>query len=114
MAVLEAYPWPGNIRELENLIERMVVLGSDNQVIDEKDLPFDLLFHGVSMEESKKGESVERGLINACRAFEHQYILRALRNCKWNQTHAAQLLKIHRNTLVKKIKRLNIKLKQDK
>jgi hypothetical protein len=36
--ILEAYPWPGNIRELENLIERMVVLGSDNQPIDEKDL----------------------------------------------------------------------------
>ena len=114
MAVLEAYPWPGNIRELENLIERMVVLGSDNQLIDEKDLPFDLLFHGESMREPEKGESVEKGLVKACQAFEHQYILRALRNCKWNQTKTAQLLKIHRNTLVKKIQRLNIKVKQDK
>jgi len=114
MAVLEAYPWPGNIRELENLIERMVVLGSDNQLIDEKDLPFDLLFHGESMEEPEKGASVEKGLVKVCQAFEHQYILRALRNCKWNQTKTAQLLKIHRNTLVKKIQRLNIKVKQNK
>jgi transcriptional regulator with PAS, ATPase and Fis domain len=50
MDVLEAYPWPGNIRELENFIERMVVLGSDDRLIEEKDLPFDLLFHGELIE----------------------------------------------------------------
>ncbi|MCP3898315.1 MAG: sigma-54-dependent Fis family transcriptional regulator, partial [Desulfobacteraceae bacterium] len=36
ISVLETYPWPGNIRELENLIERMVVLGSEDEFIDEK------------------------------------------------------------------------------
>ncbi len=115
MAVLEAYPWPGNIRELENLIERMVVLGSENQLIDEKDLPFDLLFHGESMdEEPEKGESADKGLFKACQAFESQYIWRALRSCKRNQTETAKFLKIHRNTLIKKIRRLNIKVKEDK
>ncbi len=114
MAVLKAYPWPGNIRELENLIERMVVLGSDDQLIDEKVLPFDLLFHGKSMENQEKGESIDNGLVKSCRTFERQYILRALRNCKWNQTQTARLLKIHRNTLIKKIKTLNIKVRKNK
>ncbi|KKK65077.1 hypothetical protein LCGC14_2977790, partial [marine sediment metagenome] len=105
---------PGNIRELENLIERMVVLGSDDQLIDEKVLPFDLLFHGKSMENQEKGESIDNGLVKSCRAFERQYILHALQNCKWNQTQTARLLKIHRNTLIKKIKTLNIKTKKNK
>ncbi len=106
-AVLEEYPWPGNIRELENLIERMVVLGSENQVIDEKDLPFDLLFHTES-EKGAKGIKENKGLIKARHAFERLFILRALQNCQWNQTRTADLLGIHRNTLIQKMKRLNL------
>ncbi len=111
MDVLEAYPWPGNIRELENLIERMVVLGSDDRPIEEKDLPFDLLFHGELIEEAEKGVSGDRGLINACRSFERRYISLSLQKCNWNRAEAARQLKIHRNTLIKKIKSLNLNVK---
>jgi DNA-binding NtrC family response regulator len=108
LSVLEAYPWPGNIRELENLIERMVVLGSDNQPIDEKDLPFDLLFHTDSGREAAEGARENKGLIKARQAFERHYIQRALQNCQWNQTQTAQVLGIHRNTLIQKIKGLHL------
>ena len=108
LAVLEDYPWPGNIRELENLMERMVVLGSDHQPIDEKDLPFDLLFHTDSGREAAEETREKRGLIHARQAFERHYILRALQNCQWNQTQTAQVLGIHRNTLIQKIKTLNL------
>lgn len=108
MAVLEAYPWPGNIRELENLMERMVVLEADGKTIDEKSLPFDLFFHDGSAEEEKEGKTANRGLIEARRAFERQYVVRALRSCRWNQAETARMLKIHRNTLVQKIKSLHI------
>ncbi len=108
IAVLEAYPWPGNIRELENLIERMVVLGTENQFIDEKDLPFDLLIHGESTKDARKGMGENKGLIQARQSFERLYILRALQNCRWNQTSAANLLGIHRNTLIQKMKTLNL------
>jgi DNA-binding NtrC family response regulator len=108
IAVLETYPWPGNIRELENLIERMVVLGSDNKFIDEKDLPFDLLFHGETIKGADKGTKENKGLLQARQSFERLYILRALQNCRWNQTHAATLLGIHRNTLIQKMKALNL------
>ncbi|MCP3901230.1 MAG: sigma-54-dependent Fis family transcriptional regulator, partial [Desulfobacteraceae bacterium] len=108
ISVLETYPWPGNIRELENLIERMVVLGSEDEFIDEKDLPFDLLFHGEAVKGADKGNRENKGLIQARQSFEHLYILRALQNCRWNQTKAADLLGIHRNTLMKKMKSLNL------
>jgi DNA-binding NtrC family response regulator len=108
LAVLEAYPWPGNIRELENLMERMVVLGPDNQPIDEKDLPFDLLFHIGSSREAVEDARENTGLIQARQAFERYYILRALKNCQWNQTRTAQVLGIHRNTLIQKIKSLDL------
>jgi DNA-binding NtrC family response regulator len=108
MAVLESYPWPGNIRELENLIERMVVLASDNKTIHQGDLPFDVLFHDDILKGMHSKAGGHTGLIEARGSFERQYILQALKQCSWNQTEAARLLQIHRNTLIQKIKSLNI------
>jgi len=108
MAVLEAYPWPGNIRELENLIERLVVLGSDDHWIEEKDLPFDLLLREETNEDSSEGTMMDATLVQARLAFERQYIMRALERHCWNQTNAARALGIHRNTLIQKMKALNI------
>ena len=105
MAILENYHWPGNIRELENLIERLVVLRSNERWIDVKDLPFDLLYNENAM---KSGQRVEKGLMQARRLFERQYILRALRICKYNQAKTARMLRIHRNTLIQKMKALEI------
>jgi transcriptional regulator with PAS, ATPase and Fis domain len=105
MAILEAHHWPGNIRELENLIERLVVLRSSERWIDVKDLPFDLLYKDDAM---KVGQQVEKGLLQARRLFERQYILRALKICKYNQAKTARLLRIHRNTLIQKMKALDI------
>ena len=105
MAILESYHWPGNIRELENLIERLVVLRSNERWIDVKDLPFDLLYNEEPM---KAGQRVEKGLMQARRLFERQYILRALKICKYNQAKTARTLRIHRNTLIQKMKALDI------
>jgi DNA-binding NtrC family response regulator len=110
MEILEAYDWPGNIRELENLIERLVVLRSNERWIDVKDLPLDLLF---SDEPTNDRKHVDKGLLQARQIFERQYILRALRTCNWNQTKTARTLKIHRNTLMQKIKALDIKIKSE-
>ena len=105
MAILETYHWPGNIRELENLIERLVVLRSNERWIDVKDLPLDLLYNENAM---RAGPRFDKGLLQARRLFERQYILRALKFCKYNQAKTARLLGIHRNTLIQKMKALKI------
>ena len=110
LKVLEDYPWPGNIRELENLIERMVVLSSSEQPIDERDLPFDLFFYEEDKLSPVGPGGDEGGLLQARREFEHRYILKVLKTCGGNQTETAAALKIHRNTLLNKIKALKINL----
>lgn len=110
MTILESYPWPGNIRELENLIERMVVLGTDNMIIDQDDLPYEVRFHKKAFENISTEMDDGSGLIHARHSFERAYILQALKKCGWNQSEAARALKIHRNTLLQKIKALNLKL----
>ena len=112
MFVLESYPWPGNIRELENLIERIVVLGPDGHSIDEKDLPFDLLLHDEIEGEAPEGQAGD-GLVQARHAFERQFILRTLEQCRWNQTNTARMLGIHRNTLLQKMKSLHINVERE-
>jgi DNA-binding NtrC family response regulator len=106
--VLENYPWPGNIRELENLIERLIVLGKDGHWIDEKDLPFELLLREEVYTQAPDGNPGDAGLLQARQAFERQYILRALDRNRWNQSNTARVLGIHRNTLLQKMKSLNI------
>ncbi|MFK5951503.1 MAG: sigma-54 dependent transcriptional regulator [Desulfobacterium sp.] len=109
MAVLDAYPWPGNVRELENLLERMVVLSLDHQSIGVKDLPLEILFNDDSISGAKSSLAAGRGLIEARTAFERVYILKALQNNQWNQTRTAEQLGIHRNTLIQKMKSMDLK-----
>ncbi len=112
LAVLESYPWPGNVRELENLIERVVVLGTDHRPVDEKDLPLDLVFHTESETGMAQTAWETKGLLQARSTFERLYILKALKTCDWNQTQTAKLLDIHRNTLLQKMKALDLGLGQ--
>jgi transcriptional regulator with PAS, ATPase and Fis domain len=103
---LERYPWPGNIRELENLIERLVVLGRDVEPISYEDLPLEILLDSnLTTDTPPLGD----GLLQARNNFEKQYILKALKKAGWNQSEAARILRIHRNTLIQKMKSLQIK-----
>jgi DNA-binding NtrC family response regulator len=103
---LERYPWPGNIRELENLIERLVVLGGDTEPISYEDLPLEILLDSSLIAETPP---LGDGLLEARDNFERQFILKALKKTDWNQSEAARLLRIHRNTLIQKMKSLAIK-----
>ena len=98
LPVLLGYDWPGNVRELENIIERSVVLAT-GPVIFLRDLPLDLALPDAA------GRSDEQGLsLRAARdRFERQFILRVLERVEWNQSRAARLLGLHRNTLTAKL-----------
>jgi len=106
MSILETCPWRGNVRELENLIERLVALGADGRWIRTSDLPPAIFMH----KEQRPSRDVETdlGLDQARDAFERDFILRALDQCEWRPGKTAQLLKIHRNSLASKMKVLKI------
>jgi DNA-binding NtrC family response regulator len=103
---MERYPWPGNIRELENLIERLVVLGREGDLISYEDLPLEILLDSSFVTETP---NLGDGLLQARDNFEKQYILKALKKADWNQSEAARILRIHRNTLIQKMKSLQIR-----
>jgi len=104
--ILERHPWPGNVREFENMIERIVVLTESGKVITIKDLPTNIILSD-STDYSQVTED-GLGLREKCLVYEKVEIVKALHDTKWNRGKAANLLKIHRNTLIQKMKKLHI------
>jgi DNA-binding NtrC family response regulator len=104
-AALYHYDWPGNVRELENVIERAVAL-AQSETIALRDLPLEISILGgnVAEEIQKAGLSLREARSH----FERQYILNILERVQWNQTEAARVLGLHRNTLAWKLQRLRI------
>ena len=104
LKILSSYWWPGNIRELENLIERLVAV-SDKEWITDEDLPFE--FHFAQLDaQASHGESLFQEATNT---FERNFILRALEKSAWNVTGAARYLGIPLSTLKFKMDRLDIR-----
>jgi two-component system, NtrC family, response regulator AtoC len=108
MDYLVAYEWPGNIRELENVIERAVTL-TDGEYIQESALPQSIL--GVAGQEfysvpqiPDKGTDLEKEL----EGFEAAMIRMALKKTGGIKTKAAELLNLKRTTLIEKMRRLNL------
>jgi len=107
---LMRYHWPGNIRELENLIERLTVLSSRTEAIQLEDIPLEILMS--SSQEVQGVELPREGLLRIREEFEKRMIVNVLETTQWNQTEAAKILKINRNTLLQKAKQLGILLKR--
>jgi two-component system, NtrC family, response regulator PilR len=104
LTILSSYWWPGNIRELENLIERLVAV-SDKEWITDEDLPFE--FHFAQLDQvPSRGESLFQEATNT---FERNFILRALEKSGWNVTATARYLGIPLSTLKFKMDRLDIR-----
>jgi two-component system NtrC family response regulator len=102
--ILNAYWWPGNIRELENLIERLVAV-SDKDWITDDDLPYEL--HMARLD--AQGPATENLLDRALSTFERNFIVRALEKSAWNVTATSRALGIPLSTLKFKMDKLEIR-----
>jgi DNA-binding NtrC family response regulator len=91
---LEQYDFPGNVRELENMVERAIVIGNGKE-IRLKDLPFGTLASNDSAD--------------SLHDLEKKHILQILSKFDWNISRSAKILKVDRVTLYNKIKKYNLK-----
>lgn len=96
MAMLVAYEWPGNIRELQNAIERAVLICKTKKIQCE-----DLPFHTTKIEETQTSKALS--------AVEREHIKRVLDATDGNISQAARLLEIDRVTLYNKMKKFDLK-----
>jgi DNA-binding NtrC family response regulator len=104
LKILASYWWPGNIRELENLIERLVAV-NDKEWITDEDLPLE--YHFAKLDSAPNaGDALFQ---EACETFERNFILRALEKSDWNVTATARYLGIPLSTLKHKMQRLDLR-----
>lgn len=110
MNALSAYDWPGNIRQLENTVERMVVLRREGELSCD-DLPPKLRdavgTAPAAASSSDPAMLPDDGidLRDAVERFENALILQALQRTGWNKNRAASILQMNRTTLVEKLKK---------
>jgi two-component system, NtrC family, nitrogen regulation response regulator NtrX len=119
MVVFQQYDWPGNIRELRNLIERLMIMAPG--------LVIDAVQVGLSLQARPAGPTPQPAasavnplmtqsydsLRDARNAFEKDYIARKLREHHWNISRTAEDLKIERSHLHRKIKLLDVEMRPE-
>ena len=103
---LMRYNFPGNIRELENIIERALVL-TRNEYITKKDLPSQI--NAVSEKSLLNPYDINEGYEEKVKAFERELITEALARSNGNQSAAARMLKITERHLRSRLERLGLK-----
>ena len=109
MRRIMAFDWPGNIRQLENTIERILVLTPGQSQIDISDLPLELQeTNRVTTSSSVSLPENGIDLQNYLRNLERSLICLALERTGGNQNKAAELLNIKRTTFIEKTKRLSL------
>jgi two-component system nitrogen regulation response regulator NtrX len=100
LKMIEAYDWPGNIRELRNVIERLVIM-TPSDTITAKNL--------LIVEQSSQDYLSYKTMKEARDAFEKDFIIKRLEENNWNISKTAEILQMERSNLHKKIKAYNIK-----
>ena len=109
LRALMDYEWPGNVRGLENCIERGVVLSS-GPVIGSELLPGHIT--GRNFQDALLEHNPNASLFDILEDIERRIIIEKLERCNWNQTDAAEQFHIPLSTLNQKIKRLNIEIRK--
>lgn len=108
MEFLNSYNWPGNIRELENLVERLAILKGTGMV-DVQDLPEKYRKTTTPDQVAFDLNSNHLDFNSAVDAYENALIMKALEKTGWNRNQAALLLRLNRTTLVEKMKKKGLR-----
>jgi DNA-binding NtrC family response regulator len=104
MAALQAYPWPGNVRDLENVVERAVAL-APGSIVDLTDLPDKVIVHAHT---GARGRSPGQGVMTVRPSLDETvkaYVLEVLGEVGGNKTEAARVLGVPRRTLYRMLER---------
>jgi two-component system, NtrC family, nitrogen regulation response regulator NtrX len=99
MPVLQAYPWPGNARELRNVVERMAILSAGERISLDA-VPAEIRHYRESAPKSSVQEARE--------SAEREHIQKALDAANWNVSSAARALGMERTNLHKRMRALGV------
>lgn len=105
---LLAHNWPGNIRELRNLMERLAYLTPEDK-IDAEDLKF-IMAPG---QETPEGISLDSTLAEGTRLFQIEFIERQIKAARDNMTEAARRMGLHRSNLYRKMRQLGMEVNEE-
>ena len=107
MTIMARYSWPGNVREVENLVERLVVLDEDG-IVRPTDLP-DYVIHNAAPQHQTTAEvalpSEGVDLDGVLEKIENGFIQQALERSRGNKTLAAELLSLNRTTFIERLRK---------
>ena len=105
MVVLEKYRWPGNVREVENLVERLIVLNEDG-IIRVNELPDYVIQNGSSNQSTGAALPVSgMDLDRYLEKIENGFICQALERARGNKTLAANMLNLNRTTFIERLRK---------
>lgn len=119
MTVFQQYDWPGNIRELRNLIERLMIMVPGSVIegaqagLSLQARPSGVASQSVASASSPIFMGSYDSLRDARNAFEKEYIARKLREHDWNISRTAEVLQIERSHLHRKIKLLEVEMRPE-
>lgn len=104
--LMQSHSWPGNIRQMENLIKRLVILGSEDILINELlDPPEESILPEIPDDDSLGLKEITHRVVQE---VERRVILKTLQTCHWNRKKAARMLRISYRALLYKMQQCNL------
>ncbi|MAU41994.1 MAG: sigma-54-dependent Fis family transcriptional regulator [Kordiimonas sp.] len=108
--VLKSYEWPGNVRQLRNIVEQIFILSADHEEITTQQLPGELLSGPYQMAEQESQHYLSSPLREAREKFEREYLKAQLIRFQGNISRTAEFVGMERSALHRKLKGLGVSI----
>jgi two-component system nitrogen regulation response regulator NtrX len=108
MNLLQAYDWPGNVRQLRNIVERLLILSPEEGNIDVDDLPVEILSNSAALKPTTDNEIMSLTLREAREKFETEYMKIQISRFNGNISKTAKFVGMERSALHRKLKGLGL------